>query len=119
MSKHHTILAITLLTFTLAIGEEIPKQQPITREEAQEIWGKKTTFPMTGLSASELCSALTEIGQMLPPESRILDVISLGDGRLQITTGRRNAPIGGNGLDLIFEKKDGLWVETRRSRWVS
>ena len=71
------------------------------------------------MTVTEFCDSLSKIGQLLDPEMRILDVKSLGGERLQVTTGKRDGPLTGNGFDIFFEKKNGKWVETKRSRWRS
>ena len=122
MRKPLSLLLICFSLALIAVGAKSHAQQSTTTKEftdEKQWFGPKVTFPITGMTVTEFCDSLSKIGQLLDPEMRILDVKSLGGERLQVTTGKRDGPLTGNGFDIFFEKKNGKWVETKRSRWRS
>jgi len=116
------LIPFLLVPTISAMGQEPAASPAVTKEIAEKIKplsSPDVEYPVLGMKPEELISTLREISALLEEDTAILDLRFLGTNRLEITTGKRTAPLGGHGLNILFERKEGKWVETMRNRWVS
>ena len=86
-------------------------------ESARQAPRAKDMFPNRGISLGEMNEILTLLGNE-DLKGGILSV-RVNKSSVEVRTGHVEAPLAGSGMIFTLEKKDGKWVITKRSAWVS
>lgn len=80
-----------------------------------------SAFPAIGMSVTDLEKAIAEIRLLLPggKDMNILSIWIHDPDRIEMRTGRQDAPLAGQGRSFEFRKIKGKWAKTSEGLWVS
>ena len=78
------------------------------------------TYPIIGISVTELEAFIQDIKGQLPSNEQIISIgLIVHSSKIQVTTGQIDGPQAGGGFKYIFEKKEKEWVLINKSIWIS
>lgn len=79
--------------------------------------GVQSEYPITGMTLIELTSFINEV--KLPVGPKIIGIQIKNERTVIIRTGKLTGHLAGAGEEIVYEKKNGKWVETSRIHWKS
>ena len=86
-------------------------------------WGQtndmEPEYPITGMSGVDLGICIQHISRKLPVGPRVTGVTVNNNNKVTVNLGEIAGPLAGHGQYIIYERKQGEWVETSRGSWVS
>jgi len=104
-------------TILLAMAVFVMLSSGLFGQTNASVSGVQSEYPITGMTLIELTSFINEV--KLPVGPKIIGIQIKNERTVIIRTGKLTGRLAGAGEEIVFEKKNGKWVETSRIHWKS